>query len=129
MLESRRETQVSRERRQHPRVLAAQPIEAYVIEAETLVRVIDVSTGGIGGISPGPIPVGGIVTCEIRSNGVGAIRIAATPVYCRPHAGDADAFEVGFAFVDPSHALTQATAGALLEHVTSVLEFDEPTIA
>lgn len=114
------------ERRRHPRVLAAQPLEAYVIGTDILVRIVDVSTGGLGGVSQSPLAVGRPLTCEIRSNGVGLIRIAAKTVYCRPRAGQKGLFDVGFAFLDAAHACTQATVGALMEHVTSVLQFDDP---
>lgn len=116
------------ERRQHPRVLAAQTLEAYLLGSDILVRVVDVSTGGLGGVSPTPVPVGIPMTCEIRSNGVGLIRIDAKAVYCRPRPTRDSGFDVGFAFLDPSHVATQAIAGALVEHVTSVLEFDDPSV-
>lgn len=117
---------MSSERRQHPRVLAAQRLEAYILETALLVRVVDVSAGGLGGVSRTPVPVGNRCLCEIRSNGASLIRIAARAVYCRPRPGYDDFFEVGFAFLDPADTLTQAMAGTLIEHVTSVLEFDEP---
>jgi hypothetical protein len=107
-------------------VLAAQPLDVYVIEVDALVSVVDVSTGGIGGVSPVPIPVDAPVTCEIRSSGVTFIRISAKPVYCRVRHGSDGLFDVGLAFLDPAHVFTQASAGTLLEHVTCVLEFDEP---
>ena len=113
------------ERRQNPRVLTGDAIQARVLGRNLDLAVLDLSVGGFRAESHRMVSVGRTYVCEIGASGVGTVTLAVKAVYCRPTTPDVDArFDVRFAFLNPGERAVHAAVGMLLEHVTSVLEVD-----
>jgi hypothetical protein len=116
---------VTDERRRNPRVLTGGSIQARVLGRNLDLDVLDLSVGGFRAESHLRISVGRTYVCEIGATGVGTVTLAVKAVYCRPMTADPQAtFDVGFAFLNPGERAVHAAVGMLLEHVTSVLEFE-----
>jgi hypothetical protein len=111
------------ERREFPRVPAAQHIHATVDDAAQDVTIVDLSQGGFLLESGTPFPVGAIHQFRVAlRDGRWMTLLTARSMHVRPRAG-ASRHLTGFAFVEPLGDEARARVRTLVQHVTSVVSY------
>jgi hypothetical protein len=114
------------DRRQSPRVAAARPLEARLVDEGLAVSIIDMSFGGFLIESPVPITAGTTHICRVTLDvGDVALDIPVRCVHSRRRDGSTPlVYECGFAISDPHQPTIDQHIHTLMAHLTSVLQID-----